>query len=81
MMSRIPILHMNWETKRGGKEKKKKTYLSTGNIQLDLSTVSTHQCSKLFADTLQNTQSIVLRKSVEKIPEYFILATATSNFL
>lgn len=43
------------------------TYACSGNSNLNLSLVCTHQLSELVADTLQYTQSVVLGESVQKV--------------
>lgn len=43
------------------------TYLSTGDVEVDLTTVSTHQSSELLADTVEGTETVVLGKGLEEV--------------
>lgn len=52
------------------------THLSTGDVQIDLTTVSTHKGIELLANTLQNTQPVVLGQGVEEVLEDVTLVTA-----
>jgi hypothetical protein len=42
-------------------------YLSTGDVEVDLTTVSAHQGSELLADTLEGTETVVLGKGLEEV--------------
>lgn len=50
-------------------------YLSAGDVEVDLTTVSTHQSRKLLADTLQQTQTVVLSKGLEEVLDNVTLVT------
>ena len=56
------------------------TYLSTGDVQLNLTTVSTHESRELLADTLEQTETVVLSEGVEEVLEDVGLV-GTSNLL
>lgn len=43
------------------------THLSTGNAELDLTTVSAHQSRKLLHNSLQQAQTVVLSQGVEEV--------------
>lgn len=51
------------------------TYLSTGDVQLNLTAVSAHEGRELVADTLEGTQTVVLSESVEEVLEDAVLVT------
>lgn len=57
------------------------TYLSTGNVQLKLTTVRTHKSTELLANTLKSTQPVVLGKSVEEVLQDVALVSAASELL
>lgn len=42
-------------------------YLGTGDVEVDLTTVSAHQSSELFADTLEGAETVVLGKGLEEV--------------
>jgi hypothetical protein len=44
-------------------------YLSTGDVEVDLAAVSAHQGSKLVADTLEGTETVVFGESLEEVLE------------
>lgn len=56
------------------------THLSTGNVKLNLTTVSAHESTELLANTLQSTQTVVLGKGSEKVLQDIALI-GTSNLL
>lgn len=43
------------------------TYLSTGDVEVDLAVVSAHQGSELLADTLEGAETVVLGESLEEV--------------
>lgn len=45
------------------------SYLSTGDVEVDLAAVSAHQGSELLADTLEGTETVVLGESLEEVLE------------
>lgn len=55
---------------------KKKTHLSAGDDELDLTTVGAHQGREFVADTLEETQTVVLSKGVEEVLEDLSLVGA-----
>lgn len=57
------------------KKKKKTTHLSTGDVQVDLTTVSTHKGTELLANAFQNAQPVVLSQGVEEVLEDVTLVT------
>ena len=58
------------------------TYLSTGDIQLNLPMISTHQHRKLITHTLQNPEPVVLRKSLqEALQDLAVLRSSSHNLL
>lgn len=56
------------------------TYLSTGDAELDLTTVSAHESSELLADTLEGAQTVVLGQSSEEVLQNVTLV-GTGNLL
>lgn len=42
-------------------------YLSTGDVEVNLTTVSAHQGSELLADTVEGTETVVLGKGLEEV--------------
>lgn len=67
--------------KKKKKKNKNKTYLSAGNVQLNLALVRAHQSAKLLDNTLQQTQSVVLSKRGKEVLEDFALVGAAGNSL
>jgi hypothetical protein len=57
------------------------TYGCTCNGQFNLAPVGAHQLSKLFADTLEKAQSVVLGKSVQEVLNGVRLISTTCVFL
>lgn len=58
------------------------TYLSRGNIQLNLPMVSTHQNLKFLTDTLQNTEPVILSKSLKEVlQDLALFGTSAHNLL
>lgn len=43
------------------------SYLSTGDVQFNLATVSTHQSRELLGDALEQTETVVLGQSLEEV--------------
>ena len=56
------------------------TYLSTGDAQLDLTTVSAHESTELLADTLEGAKAVVLGQSGEEVLQDVTLV-GTGNLL
>lgn len=61
-------------------QKGKVKYLSTGDVQVQLAPVSTHESAELLANVLQNTQSVVLGQRGEEVLDGVPLVT-TSELL
>lgn len=57
------------------------TYLSAGDVQLNLTPISAHQSLKLLANTLKDTQSVVLSKGREEVAQKLVLASKLLQFL
>ena len=60
---------------------KRKKYLSTGNVQLNLTTVSTHQSVELLAHTLKRTQTVVLSQRRQEVLHNLALVASQSEQL
>lgn len=56
-------------------------FLSTGDAQVQLATVSTHERAELLADVLQNAQSVVLGQGGEEVLERVALVATTRELL
>jgi hypothetical protein len=60
--------------------RKVESYLSRGNDELNLTTVSAHKSSELLADTTEQTETVVLSKGSEEVLEDIALV-GTGNLL
>lgn len=57
-----------------------KTYLSTGDVQLDLTALGGHESRELVSDTLEGAETVVLSESLEEVLDNVTLV-GTGNLL
>lgn len=57
------------------------SYLSAGDLQLNLPAISTHQHRKLLTHAVQDSQAVVLRQRRQKVLQDVSLASAAGNLL